>query len=194
MIRGLLVAVAAAFISVPRPALGADVAAERAQPQWYGMPLVIADVGAFALMSGGFALLMPPLEYGTPSEVGWSMLLVGGAAYLVDGPAVHVANGEWKGAAASLGMRLGLATIPGLAGALLAVEVGRHCVEESCGVANAALGLTIGAATGMVTASVIDNLLLTWKCPAPSGAATMLIAPVVDPRRSFAGVGLRGTW
>jgi hypothetical protein len=45
-----------------------------------------------------------------------------------------------------------------------------------------------------VAASLIDNTLLAFKNPAEPGSPTFSLAPVVDPHRGVAGVGLHGTW
>jgi hypothetical protein len=165
---------------------------EPARRQWYGAPLVLADAGAFALIAGGLGLSMRP---GIRPEVPGAMLITGGVVYAFDGAVVHGIHGEADKALGSVLLRVLVAPTAGFVGGLIGAGAGAGCVgSENCSIGYTIWGFVIGAGTGMVAASVIDNAVLAYKNPANAGERTLLIAPVIDPRGGIAGLGVSGTW
>jgi hypothetical protein len=197
----------------PGPAAGREIPAsagtsrvEGLQRQWYGLPLAIADLGAIGTTAAGFGIWVsdPSLSH----LPGWPVLFTGLGAYALDGMIVHAANGEIGKGFGSLGMRVGMPALAGVTGVFvaglgLAAAGGCHsqhvAPEDYCALDYLGWGFFIGVGAGMVAASVIDNTLLAYKNPADKppaepGRPTVSLAPVVDPRRGVAGLGLNGTW
>ena len=165
---------------------------EPARRQWYGAPLVVADAAAFAVAAGGFGIAM---RSGAHPEVPEAMLLVGSAVYAFDGAVIHGIHGDADKALGSVLLRVLVAPAAGFVGGLIGAGAGAGCVgSENCDIGYALWGFGIGAGTGMVAASVIDNALLAYKHPANAGERTLLITPVIDPRGGIAGLGVSGTW
>lgn len=133
------------------------------------------------------ALLLPADRDAERRWYGWETLTVdavsisaipvagvGIAGYLLGGPIVHASHDRWGIAAASLGLRLGLPLVGGMAGSKLEnCHVSSSYDEGMCGLA----GLILGMGVGMLTAIVIDAAVLSYeRAPAtsergPSGAS-----------------------
>jgi hypothetical protein len=167
-----------------------------AERRWYGLPLVIADATAFALVVGGFGLATSTNNSG----IGKAMLGAGGAIYLLDGMVVHDQNGQSEKALVSVPIRLATAGGMAFVGALAGFALGQGCQKPAgpspdnyCGFSYVGWGLGVGLAAGMVTGSVIDNKRAYKPLP-ESRSPTVSLAPLVDPVRAVAGVGVRGTW
>jgi hypothetical protein len=118
---------------------------------------------------GGRTLLVDGISLG----LSFLILPVGATAFLVGGPALHLAEGRPGAAAGSLALRLGLP----LAGFLIG-GVSCHRSDESVGFCGGAL---YGAAAGALAASLIDALLIAR----PSLFAPRADAPSVVPSISI---------
>jgi hypothetical protein len=114
--------------------------------------------------------------------------------YLLSGPIIHGAHGRWGHAAGSLGLRVGLPLVLGLAGSWL--FSGPPCTEEeklndSCDTnALEAVGFIFGGLAGVGTAMVLDAALLArgdrvLRNPQPTPDS---FAPWLDSKRQLAGV------
>lgn len=153
-----------------RPAVGPDGA--EAATEWYGWQTLLADGAAVT-----FTVMAAKEPDSTP------FLMASAGTYLLGGPIVHAAHGNWGRAAGSLGLRLGLPLAGGLAGAALA-----QCRQGEwfCGYAEVGMGTLIG----IVAAVTIDASVLARE---PVTKAPALV-PAVSVGRDRAWAGVSGTF
>ncbi|HSO40490.1 MAG TPA: hypothetical protein VLT33_48520 [Labilithrix sp.] len=161
----------------------------RTHTHWYGWQTLLVD---------GASLLVLPAVAMTSDSAGGGLLLVAGGGYLLGGPIVHLAHGEVARAFASLGLRAGLPLVGGFVGVAAAKE---NCRGELCGLG----GAFVGAALGMVAATIIDPAALAYEKvedessarsdrPAPVRSRVAL-SPLAGPRKEGGfDVGLGGTF
>jgi hypothetical protein len=132
-----LVVVAAALL-----VLGARPAA--ADQQWYGYQTLIGDALSDGLIATG---AWGPR--GVPR--------LGLASYVVLAPAIHIVHGEPKRAAASLGMRVGLAGLGAIMGSSVCGNHSAKNDDEDC-----LAEIFVGAIVGAVAAQAIDAAFLAY--------------------------------
>jgi hypothetical protein len=159
------------------PTAPATAAARADQPRWYGGPALAIDAGAFALMLGGAA-----------SNNG-SLLIAGGAGFMLGAPIVHLANRRSSGALASLGLRVlggGLAT-----GIVMADVLSHPCDGEPSCQHDSSTAVALGAIALLGTA-LIDDLWLAREegaGAAPRTSAKLGAAIVVGPQLALFSLG-----
>jgi hypothetical protein len=173
----------------------------------YRLHLVGADT-----LAAGLLVSAALLEDGAADKVAFSGL----AVYVLGGPTVHLAHGQWKRSLASLGMRVGFP----LAGALPGLALYAGCdrsppdpnftdeTNDVCPIVGAGLA-ALGAIAGGLTALIIDDSSL-GKVPlddastaapatggsnrAESGAFSAALVPMLDQRRKTLGLSLIGAF
>jgi hypothetical protein len=172
----------ASVAPAPQAARAPDGATEKlAGSHWYGWQTLATDGAAVALLATGIA---------TSSEgVGF----FSAATFALGGPIVHLAHGRGGAAAASLGIRVGLATAGFFAGA--AMEDCNHSSEgdDFCGLEGAAIGLLAGSGVAMI----LDTVLLAHESvrrEQPQRTGVLFVSPAVSVTKSSGTVGLAGTF
>jgi hypothetical protein len=164
---------------------GPEVVYER---QWYGRPIVIADV----LSLGSLTCALAIAQFQPDAARGLALVGLGG--YLAAGPIVHFTEGRVGIGFASLGMRAGAPAVGMFAGMLIgAVVMSNSCSGEGCGLAGLAIGGVIGLVGGGVTAAIIDAAALARK-PVPISRLAMVLLPTFNPVTGQTGLALRGAW
>lgn len=150
-----------------RPAACTTPRAERRDTtNWYGWQTLLTD-GA-ALM---FLLALGASDRG--AEDTFASASVG--TYLLGGPVVHAAHGNWGRAAGSLGLRAGAPVV----GVALGLELEDCHGEDFCGFR----GALIGGSIGLAAAVAIDSAALARE--------TVRETPPIVPAM---GTGKNGTW
>jgi hypothetical protein len=143
----------------------------KAQEQWYGLPIVIADATAI-LMLGGAVLSTP------------THLVIGGVSALVytaGGPLTHLVESQSTTAASSLGLRL----LP------LAVGVPLVYVNQNDrDMVLPAVGLSIIGAGGLL-AMIIDSAVLAWRPTTDAPRVALIPSHTADGTTTLTFVG---TW
>lgn len=107
---------------------------------------------------------------------------MGLGTYLLGGPVVHAAHGNWGRALGSLGLRSGAPIL----GAVLGVGLEDCKGSDACGLAGAAVGVTLG----MGAAIAIDAAVLAHE-EVPEESA---VKPVVSTGKNGTWLGLAGTF
>lgn len=166
-------------------------APQRPKIEWYGAPILIADAAALAS-----TLAIGALSRGNSWGLGAG---VGLTAYTVAGPVVHWANRQVGPGFGSLALRVGTP----LSCAFWGVLAGQLLYPNADG---AETGAMVGAALGVVVASVVDSAVLAYARPAnqsptlgtaPKSAQKPRVAWVpsasVDPRGGL-NVGVGGSF
>jgi hypothetical protein len=181
---------------------GAPVATTSARPQaleesgsrtWYGWQILAVDATVVATWAGATALSGDV----STRDAGRVLAGVGLAGYLLDGPTLHVAHGQWPTAGLSLGGRV---LLPGL-GFLLGLAVGATQTatptQEMPALADGGMGLLVG----MAAASVIDIAVLPYEKvgagAAPASAGGLRLQPTASAEMGAhprACVGLAGVF
>ena len=131
---------------------------------WYGWKILIADGGAFTL-----SMASQPL--GT---------VLGGGAYLLTAPAIHLGHRRGLTALGSLGLRIGAPLV------LHAAMGEEPCNGDTCFQPGILLGATI--------ASLVDVIVLAHEPRDTKATKAGGLAPVVAMSRKSAGVGLAGSF
>jgi hypothetical protein len=192
MLAGAAVIGVALLAQAAPPPLAAPPAAPAAAEHWYGWQILLADAGAFGLLSLG--LLTPGLPDGARSALDGVGVLV----YVADGPVVHAMHRHETRAGSSGLLRLGLPLFGLLAGFGTAVVLGRG--EASYG--DPIAWALRGAAVCTVPAVLLDTTMLAWDPPSvavPPASARFTVFPttgvVTDAGRQRAAVvGVGGTF
>lgn len=165
-----------------QPAKGAG--AEPPPMEWYGHQTLIAD----GVAGAGLTLAMVTAFAGATESAAPVLLFGSLGSFALGAPIVHVANGEVGRGLASLGVRLAAPSL----GAWVGLEASRNCNPKKEPFNFCAFGgLVAGFATGMVSASAIDALLLAWK-QTPQDPAKASIAPDVSITPNGATIGATG--
>jgi hypothetical protein len=165
--------------------------------EWYGAPMILTDLAAFGLIGAAIANkahhLVPALNVGSVA------MYTGLAAYVLGGPIVHFAENQTSRGFASLGLRV-VAPIGGMVagggiGAVtyLATTTCQKEEEGLCLLEGFAYGGVVGLAGGLLTAAVVDNVLLAKK-PTVNKQFAFAVSPTYEPKTGQAGLALRGTW
>jgi len=192
----------AMFSSAPALAQEADrtwdatdgAAPEASTGEWYGMPMLITDIAAAAVFAGGGAVS----EYSSHKNLGDAIGYTALAAYLLNGPIVHLVAGRRIGVGfGSLGMRAGSPMVGLLTGFVIgsvtAKKTGSDCDDSGCNFRDAGIGAITGFLAGVVAAAVVDDLFLARK-PVPSQRVALVVAPFYQPATRQMSLTLQGAW
>jgi hypothetical protein len=168
------------------PAYQAELRAELAEPPvWYGWQTLSLDG---LLLVGGVAMI--PLS-NSRSDLAESLLWLPVVGFAVGGPAFHLVHREPWRALGSFGLRAGLPVLGGAIGiGLLATCPPAHGDYGNCGVGE----LIIGAATGVVAASLIDGLALARESAKSSTNLRISLTPFISPDGTTRELRLRGSF
>jgi hypothetical protein len=151
--------------------------------RWYGWQTLMTDGVAVALLATGIE-----------AQSG-GVAALSGATFALGAPIVHLAHGRGGAAAASLGIRVGMATV-GLFGGAWMESCSSHTSEDEgtvCGMQGATIGLLAGAAGAMI----IDAALLAHedvRREQPKGTAALSVSPTVSVTKSSGILGLAGAF
>lgn len=151
--------------------------------RWYGWQTLATDGAAVALFATGVAASSGELA------------AFSGAPFALGGPIVHLAHRRGGAAAASLGIRLGLATSGFFVGAAMK-SCGPSSEEDTgyaCGLNAAAIGVLAGAGVAMI----IDTAFLARedvRLERPQRTAALSVSPAVSVTKSSGTVGLAGAF
>ena len=152
---------------------------------WYGWQTLSLDG---LLLVGGVAML--PLS-NSRSDLAESLLWVPVVGFAVGGPAFHLIHREPWRALGSFGLRAGLPVLGGAIGIGLVAT----CPPAEGDYGNCGLGeLIIGAATGVVAASLIDGLALARESPKSSPNLRISLTPFISPDGTTRELRLRGSF
>jgi hypothetical protein len=178
-----------------------DAEATPAPRVWYGWQTLTAD-GISALV-GGTGIVTSLKGVGAAE----GLMAVGFASFELNGPVIHLANGQWKRAAGSAGLRWGLPAAGLVLGFLVGEAAGSGSTHPACTGVNCndwgapellapVAGALIGSGIGMISASIVDASWLAYK-PAPIRARRsgmkLALVPRIDPRQRSYGVSLVGS-
>ncbi len=179
----------------PAPEAAAPPPAPAADLRWYGWQPLIVDATSIAMMVGG----------GFVGGSGTMPLEVfGGAGYLLGAPIIHDAQGQLGRAGTSLALRVLVPAASAVAGVLIGWAAFPNGTESGGGdsyftidksVYQAAGGF-IGFGVGVLTAVVVDDVLLAKKRVPPPLLPDA--SPTIEPRlaatRDGATFGVGGTF
>jgi hypothetical protein len=164
---------------------------DQATKEWYGMPIVVTDIAALGIFLGG----MVAADRG--SDVGSGIMLAGVGAYVLGGPIVHLTEHNVGKGFASLGLRAGAPLAGALTGAIVGgvIGSGRNCggKNDTCALADLAVGGVVGLIAGGLVAMVIDDAGFAYKS-APAKSLALSVTPVYQPATRQTGLALRGIW
>jgi hypothetical protein len=182
----------AAQIYMPRMQQSAAFPAAQASnitttKEWYGAPIVVADIAALGLMVGGIA------TYGQSPDLGGGLILTGLGAYVLGGPIVHFTETRVGQGFASLGVRVGLPLVAGIGGAFVGILANQGCEGEWCGLEGLVVGAAIGFGAGILAAPAIDHALLAYK-PVKTRQLSLSVTPSYQPTTGQTGLTVKGTW
>ena len=129
--------------------------AQTAEVSWYGWQTLLSDAASGSVMLTGATLLKDHDGLST------AVVVSGLMGYELGAPVVHILHHQRGHAPASLGLRLGLPLLGGLAG----VGIGAMACnpDESRQIPCTFTGLLIGGAIGMVAAPIIDAFALAYE-------------------------------
>lgn len=181
---------AAEEVSPETPAASAEETMAPTAPsppgrEWYGTPIVVADLAAVTLL-----LLASQANGG---EMSLESALAGVGVYTLGGPIVHFGEGRTAAGFGSLGLRVGaplLGTFMGAGGGSAAAD---QCKDDDCRMNSLAWGLLIGFVSGAVVASAVDYADLAYK-PARASKLAFSVTPTYKPNIGEAGVAVSGRW
>jgi hypothetical protein len=160
--------------------------------EWYGSPMVIADALSLTALFGGFAL-----GGATDSQLAAPLGLAGFAGYLFGGPIVHFSQQRTGIGLASMGLRLGTPVAGATIGMLVGLVAWSGCnkgkEDDFCALEGAAIGLLVGAGTGLFVAAVVDNAALARK-PVTTVRFGLRVVPMYRPEDRRTGLSLCGSW
>ena len=141
--------------------LGGDARAD----EWYGYQTLISDAATVAVT---YALAKSITRTTVPS------IAVGATGYVVAPVTIHLVHGEPVRALASGGLRVGAPLVGGIVGGLITSKESDH------GLLSGLVGVWIGAAIGLVSASVIDAAAIAYEtkedAPPPATAQPLEIS------------------
>lgn len=112
------------------------------------------------------------------------------SAYVLGGPIVHAAHGNWEKPGGSLGLRLGAP----VAGALGGILVGSlACPPNDSDVPCLTVGGSIGLIAGAASAIIVDAAVIANE-PEPKAPVAIRFAPIVIAERNRWGAGFSGSF
>jgi len=156
---------------------------------WYGWQTALVDAASLSLGASVAALS----DQGHDSDVSGAVGGIVVASYVLGGPIVHAAHGQWGTAGASLGLRLGAPVGGALGGLLLGYAVcPRHDDRD---VPCSAVTAGVGGFLGFATALVVDSAVLAYE-PEPNvnGPQGVRLVPIVIAERNHWGAGIGGSF
>jgi hypothetical protein len=144
--------------------------------KWYGVPILTMDLAAMVLGSIGVG----------SSSTGLILGSVG--LFTLGGPIVHFSNSQIATGFGSLGLRISAPSVGGLVSFLVCNS---HCTGDGCWGCIIIGGL--GIFSGMLFASVVDNVVLARK-PVRRARFSLSVYPTYQPTSSSKGLALVGSW
>ena len=163
------------------PVPAAPTAAVAASPptDWYGLPALVTDGAALALMAAGLGAKHTGL------------FLLGGAGYLLGAPINHLVNGRPGRAVGSVFLRQFAAA---MAVAIVFVSYTSQGCDSDGSVSrdNCELGLGLVAGGLMLAgAAILDDLRIAHPAPEPNARKRSSLTPglVITPNLGFASLG-----
>lgn len=170
--------------SAPAPSLPSSspdpLQAPGTHVRWYGWQTLLSDGGAFALMLAG-----------TKTSSMEGLTIAGGLVYALGGPAIHDAHGHTGKALGSLGLRILLPVIGGVAGDGIAAH---DCAPGTwlCGLNGVGPGMLAGAGiAALIDATVLANEDVPDE---PSFDASFSVTPVLSAGSGNYSAGVAGTF
>ncbi len=158
--------------------------------EWYGAPMVFADVASVASIVIGLVV------EDHHSKAAPGLLIAGAGAYLSGGPIVHVVQHRTRTGVTSLALR-GAAPLAGaLAGTIVGAAIGSRMscgANDNCAFGGLAPGFAVGLAAGGITAMVVDDATLARR-KASHGSPGLAVTPTYQPVNHQTGLALQGTW
>jgi hypothetical protein len=159
---------------------------------WYGAPMLVTDLVALTLFTGGALLADHHLELGK------TLAFAGVGAYLVGGPIVHVHAGRVGVGFGSLGMRAGSPMVGFWTGFFTGALAANGCSGDGCQLGYGVVGGIVGFLAGAATAAIIDNAVLARK-PVVTRRTALAVVPLFRPGPSGTGgkqgsLVLQGRW
>jgi hypothetical protein len=128
----------------------ADTAEPTETTSYASYTLAVDALGIGAIIAGGIA----EGPGGRDTDASKVLFGVGFFSAMLASPLVHGVHGHWKRAAASVGIRYGLASVGMVAGIAMSSCDGSH--ELFCGLSGAGIGMI----SGLAAASLIDAVFL----------------------------------
>jgi hypothetical protein len=175
MLLGSLMTLVLATWSAAAVAQDATSVAE-SERHWYGGPILIADAAAFTLVVGSQLARLH-----TKVPIGFGL-----ATFVLAPPVAHTLHGHWGRGLGSLGLRLGLPVLGGLA---LAGGIGTcHQDDDSC----YAEGALLGALVGMGVAASVDQLTAFDRHETSAKPRALIVVPTLAVGRAGGSIGLAG--
>jgi hypothetical protein len=176
----------------PRELSRADAAYEAAlraelaePPLWYGWQTLSLDG---LLLVGGIATLQLS---NSRSDLAETLVWAPVVGFAVGGPAIHLVHREPWRALGSFGLRVGLPVLGGAIGTgLIATCPPAEGDYGNCGIAE----LLLGAAAGVLAASLIDGLALARESPPSSPNLRLSLSPFISPDGTIRELRLRGSF
>jgi hypothetical protein len=155
---------------------------------WYGQPSAIIDGLSIAAIIGGLS------ASGRQDSNGgfWGILAVGGlVGFELGGPAVHMRNGHYGRAAASVGMRLVGAAMSGYLGLRRSFKCDPETAPDysGCQSFTASEMLLVGFPL-VFTAAIDDILMSSGPIPPRASSEATSPAPTIAPMVGPGGAGL----
>jgi hypothetical protein len=171
------------FDAPPTPAWGTPAQPSPPEPpetpqRWYGGWILAAD---------GLALVSTAAISSADDSLGPKLWA---AAWLLDGPVVHVAHARPGAAVGSLALRVGLPIAGGALGYLVETGGRPDRSEWFDGLG----GALIGGLVGIVAAETVDTAALAWKSERAPAHGTTAIRAGVAPMRGGAALSLGGAF
>ena len=160
--------------------------AESPAPQrseWYGWQTALVDVASLGLGAAVIGL-SGNSSSGSGAENVAGVLMV--STFVLGGPVVHAAHGQWGKAGASLGLRLG-APAAGALGGFLAGSA--SCPHDDGDVPCSAVGAGIGLIAGAATAIIVDAVMIAYE-PEQTATRGVRVVPVLIAEHDRWGAGL----
>jgi hypothetical protein len=177
-----------------------DRSAENDKRVWYGWQTLATDLAAVSITYLALKQQGPtdPSAGRAPDHSGPSAgSLLGGlavATFVFGAPAVHLVHRRLDSAGISLGLRLALPALGGLAG--LGLAGGCSANATDCAKSSPVLAIVVGAVVGSITASALDASTLAFEKPKPKARpiAQLGCAPVLSADGKQLGLRVFGTF
>ena len=162
--------------------------------EWYGAPIVLADLAALGSMFGGVVASDHGHSFG-------SVLVVAGAGtYFLGGPIVHSTEHQVRKGWGSFGLRVGVSSVGAVLGVVVGGAIGSEgkngCGGDGCGwsaISTGIVGGIVGFWSGCLVAAVVDSAALAYK-PTTAKPLALLMMPIYQPATHQTGLALRGAW
>jgi hypothetical protein len=160
--------------------------------RWYGWQTLTVDGAALFVLISSVTVFGSDNRNPTGDGVATSLLALSGTTYLLGGPIVHAAHGNWPAAAESLGLRVALPLFVGFLGGSASNCANSSDEDHPSGLCQA-VAIGIGATIGIGIAVALDAAVLAREeRPAKSAALGLSAIPFVSADRSHAVIGFAG--